>query len=851
MMNKREFLKQASLGLAATMLGGFDTKAFAASVKEVKAVLDLSGAWRFQLDVVNTGVTDLWFTHQLSDSISLPNSMDTAGKGNRNGPELALAGRLTRDRDFTGAAWYQREIDVPSGWGGRKISLYLERVHWESRVWLDDREIGMQESLSVSHEYDLTGKLEPGRHRLTLRVDNSMKYKIGPWAHSITDETMGNWNGVIGRIELRVFDLILLSNVRIGCDLARKILWVDGEISNFTGSQPNTVLSCVVRAKVGGPAILKKRVELAGMDSTNAFRFNLPMDGKLALWSEFTPNLYLAEVSIEARAGENNWRNSTAIMFGVREFTALGTRFFINGSPTFLRGNLTGGEFPITGHFPMDEAGWSRVIGIMKAYGLNHLRFHSHCPPEAAFAAADKLGFYFCPEAPFWAKLKGDSPEGRFMRNEAFRMIRAYGNHPSFVMMGLGNEVGGDNPFFSGILRDLKKADPRRLYTCDVNDPGTGKRKFPIEDCDFFVTRHTAKGGLRLAASKRFEQPLSGDGTDCDYVEAASVISVPLVAHELGQWVTHPSGTEISKYTGVMKPYNLQFFSNLLKMRGMGDQAEMFCKASGRLSWQLYKEDMELCLRTPNFGGFQLLQLQDFPGQGDALVGFLDSFWETKGILTREEFRGVCSETVTLARMPHYVWTGDQTFSAALTVAHYGQDDLKQARLYWMLSSEDDKFRKEGKCGPVDIGRGTVTPAGNIRVTLNGLTQAVRLKLTVGVEGVKYHNEWPVWVYPKNVPVAASPEILVATSYDDEVKARLAEGGKVLLSIPANADTDSISRILRTRFKTVFWTFLWLETRHDGTMGLLCNPQDPAFKSFPTDFHSNGQNWSTAPGHLS
>jgi hypothetical protein len=376
-----------------------------------------------------------------------------------------------------------------------------------------------------------------------------------------------------------------------------------------------------------------------------------------------------------------------------------------------------------------------------------------------------------------------------------------------------------------------------------VNEPGSGKRKSPIEDCDFFVTRHTEKGGLRLADSRRFTQPLCGDGTDCDYVHEASPIKVPLVAHELGQWSTHPSGAEIRKYTGVMKPYNLEFFRDLLQMRSMGDQMDMFCKASGRLSWQLYKEDMELCLRTPGLGGFQLLQLQDFPGQGDALVGILDAFWDTKGILQPKEFRGVCSETVSLARMPRFVWTSEQMFSASLSVAHYGPDDLKKTRLHWSLVSEDGKFSKRGTTESVDIVRGTVTAAGRIEAALSDLAQAVQLKLTVGVEGSDNPNCWPVWVYPKDVAIHPPRGILVASRYDAAVKAHLTAGGKVLLSIPANEDTDSISRILRTRFKTVFWTYLWRKTRHDGTMGILCDPKHPALSGFPTDFHSNWQ-WS-------
>lgn len=807
------------------------------------STIDLSGPWRFHFDRNDAGVKEKWFERKLTETIDLPNSTDTAGKGNPNGPDLGQSGRLIRAVEYVGPAWYQREIEIPADWDGRQIRLFLERAHWETRLWIDDREIGMQDSLSVPHEFDLTGRIKPGRHRLTLRVDNSIKIKVGQWSHSVCDETMGNWNGIIGRIELRASDPVFLENVRVGSDLTKKILWVDGIIWNTTSGQPTGEVVCVIRKKSGDPVLLQGSVKLDKLEASTPFRIELPLDGKLELWDEFNPNLYLAEISLKTGEGKN--KAVEVIPFGVREFAARDAQFLINGRPTFLRGNLTGGEFPLTGHFPMDEKEWERVIRVMKSYGLNHVRFHSFCPPEAGFAAADRLGFYFSPEAPFWAKFKGDSPEGRFLRDEALRMIRTYGNHPSFVMMGLGNEIGGDNPYCSSILRELKQADPRRLYTCDVNEPGgspePGKRKSPIEDCDFFVTRHTEKGGLRLGSSDRFMGSVASDGTDCDYVGAASVIKVPLVAHELGQWVVHPSGAEIPKYTGVMKPYNLKFFKNLLDARGMGDQADMLGKASGRLAWQLYKEDMELCLRTPKFGGFQLLQLQDFPGQGDALVGLLDAHWESKGILTPEEFREACSETVPLARFPRFVWTNNQTFESKIDVANYGPAEIKQAGIHWTLSSTDGKFKKEGALAPVDLRQGTVTHVGDMSESLADLEKATQLKLVVQIGDTGFRNEWPVWVYPAKVSTGAPADILVADRYDDAVKKRLAEGGTVLLSLPAGADTDSLPGILRTRFKPVFWSYLWRSTRHESTLGLLCDPKNPALKEFPTDFYSSWQ----------
>ncbi len=813
----------------------------ASGADDVPSVLDLSGTWRFHFDRNDAGVKDRWFGRKLTETIMLPNSTDTAGKGESNGPGLGQSGRLMRATEYTGPAWYQREIDIPAGWDGREIRLFLERAHWETRLWIDEEEIGMQDSLSVPHEFDLTGRLKPGRHRLTLRVDNSMKYKVGQWAHSVTDEVMGNWNGIIGRIELRASDPVFLENIRVGSDLEKNILWVDGTVRNTSGGQPPGEITCAVRRKAAEPVLLQGRVKLDKIEAATPFRLELPLDGKLEPWDEFHPNLYLAEVSLAAGA----MKSGEAIPFGVRDFSTRDGQFLINGRPTFLRGNLTGGEFPLTGHFPMDEKEWERVIRIMKSYGLNHLRFHSFCPPDAGFAAADRLGFYFSPEAPFWTKLKGDSPEGQFLRDEAMRMIRRYGNHPSFVMMGLGNELGGDNPFFSGILRDLKNADPRRIYTCDVNEPAgspePGKRKSPIDDCDFFVTRHTKNGGLRLGSSERFSGSVSSDGTDCDYAAAASVIKVPLIAHELGQWAVHPTGAEIPKYTGVMKPYNLMFFKSLLDARGMGDQADQIGRASGRLAWQLYKEDMELCLRTPKFGGFQLLQLQDFPGQGDALVGMLDAHWDSKGIVTPEEFREACSETVPLARFESFVWTSNQTFAAKIDVANYGPADLKNSVVNWSLTSADGSFKKSGAFAPADLRQGGVTRVGDIAVPLSSLAKAAQLKLVVDIEGTTFRNEWPLWVYPPDVPTAAPADILVADRYDEAVKKRLAEGGTVLLSLPATADTDSMPGILRSRFKPVFWSYLWRATRHEGTMGLLCDPGNPALREFPTDFYSSWQ----------
>ena len=118
--------------------------------------------------------------------------------------------------------------------------------------------------------------------------------------------------------------------------------------------------------------------------------------------------------------------------------------------------------------------------------------------------------------------------------------------------------------------------------------------------------------------------------TVSDYTESISKFDVPVISHEIGQWCVYPNFNEMKKYTGVLKPRNFEIFRETLEENQMLDQANDFLVASGKLQTLCYKEDIESALRTPGFGGFQLLDLHDFPGQGTALIGVLDPFWEEK-----------------------------------------------------------------------------------------------------------------------------------------------------------------------------------------------------------------------------
>jgi hypothetical protein len=308
-----------------------------------------------------------------------------------------------------------------------------------------------------------------------------------------------------------------------------------------------------------------------------------------------------------------------------------------------------------------------------------------------------------------------------------------------------------------------------------------------------------------------------------------------VLAHELGQWVTYPDFGEIARYTGVLKPRNLEAFRDALAGRGMIDQARDFQQASGRFAWLLYKEEIEAALRTPHYGGVQLLQLEDFPGQGEALVGLLDSFWESKGILTPEVFRRFSGPTVTLARFAKYTWKSDEIFAATAEVAHYGERDIPAAGVSWSLGDASGRFEN------VTIKQGELTRLGEIRVPLAGVKAPARLRLTLAVDGAAARNDWDVWVYPP-APGTASAGILVTRSYDAAARQALSAGGKVMLSWPPDR---AGSATLPNTFLPVFWSLSWFQ-KQPGTLGILCDPSHPALASFPTEAHSNYQWWDVA-----
>jgi hypothetical protein len=792
---------------------------------DAREVLSLQGEWDFKLDPENIGQKEKWYTQILPDKVRLPGSLDEQGIGMKY--TVRSQGHLTRESQYIGAAWYQKEIVIPEDWEGMNITLFLERVCWETRVYIDGYYVDTRNSLTTPHIYDLTDQLLPGKHRLTIRVDNTVKINIGHtlgnmlWTTAITEETQTNWNGMIGRLELLASPKVRINSLNVFPDYKKQITTIRISLQNKSGKRIQGKVELLNPSN--GVILTEKPVDLDSIE--NKIHIEIPFGESPAFWDEFSPSLTSFQVKLDA-AG---YTDMQTVQFGLRDFHASGHHFILNNRIIFLRGNVDCAIFPLTGYPPMTVAAWRHNFTIYKDYGFNHVRFHSWCPPEAAFQAADEEGMILHIELPLWDGygMVGSIPErATFLIEEANRIIETYGNHPSFCLMSMGNELGdGKEPFLAYLVDYLQKKDPRHLYTSTTHPAD------PARHDDYFVAAATDRG------------PVRGILPFGDYGDKLESLDRPLIIHEMGYIAMYPDYLAIGKYTGNLKPFYLEDFKKTLMDHHMLDQAENFRRSSGAFMVELYKENIESQLRTPNVAGFQLLDIQDFPGQGVALVGILDPFLDSKGIITPGQFRNFCSATVPLIRMRGFTWSNNETFSAAAEIAHFGKNDLKDQQPVWIIRDQHNRVVQSGSFNRTDIPTGKSTFLGEIQFSLNCIKKAEQLTLEVSLSGTGITNSWKCWVYPAGIMEENPEDIFIAKSWDENARNRLAHGEKVLL-LP---DSGSLANVEKSGWLPVLWSYQLFNTQ-PVTMGILCNPGHPSLRDFPTAANADWQ-WRSLLDH--
>jgi hypothetical protein len=801
------------------------------------------------MDPQDRGIAEKWWLRDCPDRITLPGSLQAQGFGEPVTVETPWTGSvfdrswylearyekyrqpgnvkipfwLQPERHYLGAAWYQRDIEIAADWRDRRVTLFLERCHWETTVWLDGAEVGGCDSLATPHVFEFGEHAIPGHHRLTIRVDNRVRIPVGPNAHSVSDHIQTNWNGIIGRIELQTTDKIWIEDVQVHPNVGERRVRAVVTLGNQTGHAQASTLSLEMPGATG-----TQRCEI-GREG-GVVEVDLTVAKVMTGWDEFTAELIQLRVSLAG--GDEVTRT-----FGWREFGTRGTQFTVNGRLTFLRGTHDAGNFPLTGYPAMDVEAWRRIFRVIREHGLNHVRYHSWCPPEAAFQAADEIGMYLQVECGIWANQGATIGDGGLLDSwlyaETERILRTYGNHPSFVMLAHGNEPAGarhEEYLRDWVIHCRSCGDARHLYTAAANYPQLAVNQF-----------HNPSGPQQHSWGQGVQSQLNGQPptTDVDYRDWVAKFPVPVVSHEIGQWCAYPNLDEIGKYTGLLRARNFEVFRETLTANGMGDQAREFLAASGKLQVLCYRHEIEAQLRTRGLGGFVLLDLHDFPGQGTALVGMLDAFWESKGYLQPEEFRRFCGPTVVLARVPKRVWTTAEEFTAEIEVAHYAVESKQAAAVSWQIQDLAGRSCADGRLIVPALPTGAVSSFGSVRWSLTNCSVPAKYRLCVRLDGSTVENDWEFWVFPAATGVAIPAGVMVSHRLGDVEWLHLGQGGRLLL-LP---DPASVPTPVQIGFSPIYWNTAWTINQPPHTLGLLCNPSHPALTQFPTESHSNWQWW--------
>lgn len=807
--------------------------------------IDLSGLWRVYLDADKAPA----LPSEYPDEMTLPGTTSAAGLGPENPARETYF--LTDARKFEGYAWFTRTFEA-GDWQDMAVLLRLERTR-KTTLWLDGQEIASRCSLCAPHLYYLPG-LAKGTHTLVIRVDNTDYPTRG--GHLTSQDTQSNWNGVTGEISLTVGKAIV-TGIQVFPDIAAGTIriraYVEGQHSGF--------------ASVGLPGQMEHLVPIHG----HHLEGTLPLTGSEALWDEFAPNLHTLTIDVDGDVYETT--------FGLRKFEGRGRKLLCNGREVFLRGKHDGLIFPLTGYAPTDVDSWRKVMQTAKDYGVNHYRFHTCCPPDAAFTAADELGVVMSPELPFWGTIHEpgeadyDEAEQQFLFGEGLRMLGEFGHHPSFVFMSMGNELWGSKKELNRMLAEYRKFDPDKLYISGANnfqwvpdvlkeeDVFVGVRlsgdrlirgSYAMCDAPQGIVQTTEPESVSnydrmIAPEITPGEAASGTtgkiaiqyGTGVKWVDAedaqAFVPQVPVISHEVGQYEFYPDFDEIERYTGPLKARNFEVFRERLTAAGLWDDHERFFRCASKLAVDCYRREIETFLRTGELSGFQLLDLQDFTGQGTALVGVLNAFMESKGLISAAEWRQFCASTVVLGLFERFVLAdGDELrFQVQVSECDPGKThDTVRCELLegeTLLAACDAPLgERQGRLtAPISVTLGKVQADKPVRLT-------VRLTLADGTV-----NTYPLWVFPhydvqitREGVVMGDRRVAFAASVE-EAKAS---------PVPAIVIPDSEGKLPAT-YASDFWCYPMFRSISEsmgkpvpiGTLGLCVDDRHPWVKGFATE----------------
>jgi hypothetical protein len=779
----------------------------------MEQVISLAGNWRYMTDENDCGIAEEYFKRTFpSNTFVLPGSTC----GNHLGVKKEYYDSYCKEAvrapmeayEYIAPLWLQREIEVPESFEGKSIRLSLERVNISSMLWVDGTQIGREIiDLSAPHIYDLTDKLSKGAHTITLRIDNRNLVSMYEMASGYSVDTQGYWNGAIGTLQITAKDMLHIEQAEI-------FPKEDGiEVRLITASNRHVPLDeeeAYVTLCVLTPdgkqldAVTQKIITWTSKQTNYVFG---PIE-EIVAWDEFCPKLYQLQVTLKDKDGRIT--DEKSFSFGMRYLSVENKQFQLNGHGLSFRGTIDCAQFPATGYPPMDVEFWKKRLLSIKEYGINHIRFHAWCPPEAAFVAADEVGMYYSIEMPLWLNRDvcgiefGDDPIHRdFYMRQMYTILKNYGNHPSFFLFSNGNENIGDFETLEDIMRAAKSYDNRHLYTM------TSNFDHPMSPYEDYFSAFLAYHNFVRIQDLHDE---AAKDTGLSYEQAVSDVPAPIITFEVGQYCVYPDVDIIEDYIGNILPVNFDVIRKEMKAKGVYDRKKDYIAASGDLAVKLYKEDIEAVLRTKGMGGFELLSLTDYTGQSTATIGVLDVFARSKGVVAPEAWRQFCGPVVPLWNAKR-IYTNDEQICAKLSLYNFGQKEIKapnfKVKLYAVKNDgTKELFYEENTCG------------SEITIPLQHITKATQLLVTVEVE--EYVNSWRIFVYPKE----NKEETIAFVQTKAELNQVIEQGKTAVADIRLMGDT------IEGSFIPVFWSPVHFPSKKP--CGAIIDSLNPIFEEFPT-----------------
>ncbi|MCH5241314.1 MAG: beta-glycosidase [Muribaculaceae bacterium] len=785
----------------------------------LRDTLDLSGIWQYRLSGVPVELPG-------EGNILFPGTLDNEHKSLYN-PETDNTTQLRREYSYIGSANYSRKIEIPENWKGKDIYLFIERTK-PSTIKIDGKVAGYNSRISSPQKYKLTEYLKPGKHLLEIEVNNadSIPPIVARSSNAVSEATQTNWNGILGQFLLEArnhfsIDKILIDDHNIPEKFSVAIDFSERAPSNLT-----------LIAKIDGVPALSQNIK-TGSASMN---IEIPAHKDL-LWSAINP--HKTDLVFEIKDNNGKILDEYKVTTGFRNFSTTEDYFTINGNPIFLRGTVNSAVFPLTAHTPLDLQSWIDYFSILKEYGINHVRFHSWTPPDAAFQAADQIGIYILTELPIWGELDRDLKfHNKFLNEELIGIMEAYSHHPSFVLFSTGNELWGDISLMSEYKNAAKFLNPRILSTHGSNIYlGMNGQ---ISDEDFIVTSKIGDDvNKSVRGSVSFADSSSGGhfnstypNSNFNFAEATKSVTVPIISHEVGQYQSYPDFNEIEKYSGHLKADNLKEFKNRAIEAGTYRKSQQFKEASGKWASKLYKAELELAQRSPGIGGIELMGLEDYPGQGTAIIGILNPFMESKGFITPRDWRKSSDDVALLAEFPKFTFFEDEFVEIPVLSVNFSDNPEAITNVNWST----------------DFSTGTInTLPGNgvieneaILLKMPKVNEPKKMSLSLKAKG-NISNDYDFWVFPKKTPKVKNVTI---TDNLTEALILLDQGERVILCPDSVTDANAT---LDPLFTNDFWNYRMYRSICDemnltpspGTLGLFIKSDHPALAKFPSDEHTD------------